>query len=196
MYYRLQSINRIIISVGHGGLAGEDYDSGATFEGHTENAEAKQIAALLATKLTRNGLTAILLPDYGLAKTIAFINAQYDAHTDWAFEIHKDSSNNFSALTMKKRAGIYYHPTSQDSKAIAESMVIAFKNNGANQTSWARPDTESNHYRLGWIRQPKMLSHLIECGFMQDDLSDASDEFYATIIAKAICNCLQKNYLP
>ncbi len=195
MFTRLDSVNRIILSVGHGGLAGESYDSGATFGSYTENTEAKQIATLLASKLSRNGLTTVLLPDYGLAKTIAFVNAQYDAHADWAFEIHKDSTDNFKKTTMAKRAGIYYHPTSTDSKAIADAMVKVFKDNGANKTSWSRPDTDSNHGRLGWIRQPKMLSHLIECGFMEDDLSNATDDFYATIIAKAICTSLGKVYV-
>jgi len=31
---------------------------------------------------------------------------------------------------------------------------------------------------------------------MQDDLSTASDDFYATIIANAICTCKGKIYIP
>jgi N-acetylmuramoyl-L-alanine amidase len=195
MLTRLESVNRIILSVGHGGLVGESYDPGATQGSFTENVEAKQIATLLASKLTKNGLTVVLVPDYGLSKTIAYINAQYDANTDWAFEIHKDSVNKFAKSSMAKRTGVYYHPTSVESKAISNNMAATFKANGANKTSWSRPDTDSNHGKLAWIRQPKMLSHILECGFMQDDLSTASDDFYASIIAKAICTCLDKTYI-
>jgi N-acetylmuramoyl-L-alanine amidase len=196
MFTRLDAVNRIILSVGHGGLSGESYDPGATAGSFTENTEAKQITLLLASKLTKNGLTVVLVPDYGLTKTIQYINARYDAHTDWAFEIHKDSIGKFVKASMAMRAGVYYHTTSLESQAIADKMAEVFKANGANKTSWSRPDTASNHGRLAWIRQPKMLSHLLECGFMQDDLSTASDDFYATIIAKAICTCLGKTYQP
>lgn len=195
MFTRLNSVNRIILSVGHGGLSGESYDPGATLGSFKENVEAKQIATLLASKLTKNGLTVVLVPDYGLSKTIQYINAQYDAHTDWAFEIHKDSVGKFVKTSMAKRAGIYYHPTSLQSKSIANKMAEVFKAKGANKTSWSRPDTDSNHGKLGWIRQPKMLAHLLECGFMQDDLSTASDDFYASIIANAICSCLDRTYI-
>ncbi len=196
MFTRLESVNRIILSVGHGGLASESYDPGAKLGSFTENVEAKQISTLLASKLTKNGLSVVLVPDYGLSKTMQYINAQYDANTDWALEIHKDSVGKFVKSSMAKRAGVYYHPTSFESKAISNKMAEVFKANGANKTSWSRPDTDSNHGTLGWIRKPKMLSHILECGFMQDDLSAASDDFYAGIIANAICTCLEKTYIP
>jgi|GEM_PF-2435130 len=196
MFTRLESVNRIILSVGHGGLADEKFDPGATFGSFTENTESKQIATLLASKLTRNGLTTVLLPDSGLGKTIAHINAQYDANTDWALEVLKDSVDKFVKTGMAKRTGAYFHPASQDSKAISDKMAEVFKANGVNKTSWSRPDTVSNHKQLAFIRQPKMLSHILECSFMQDDLSTASDDFYATIIANAICTCIGKTYIP
>jgi len=193
MFSRLEPVNRIILSPGHGGLQGENFDPGATYEANTENGEAKQIINKLVPKLTNRGLVVVVIPDYGLSKTVAYINAQYESFTDWAFEIHKDSVAAFDDRRMRRRAGIYYHPLSSESKEIAEQMVGVYKRRGAHKTSWSRPDTDSRHKRLGWIRQTKMLSHLIECGFMQDDLGDASDEFYASIIAEGILSCLDKN---
>lgn len=189
MFTRLESVNRIILSAGHGGLAGETYDPGAVSGSSKENIEVKQIIKRLVPRLSAYGLVVVVTPDYGLARTITYLNAQYDAVTDWALEIHKDSAETLST-SMKKRAGIYYHPTARESKDISDEMVKIFKSSGANPSSWSRPDTASNHRQLAWIRRPKMLSHLIECGFMQDDLSDAADDFYAEVIAKAIAHCL------
>ena len=75
-------------------------------------------------------------------------------------------------------------------------MVTYMKNNGAGKSSWSRPDTDSNHRTLGWIRQPKMLSHIIEAGFIQDDNSVASCDLYAKLIAGAICTALDKVFIP
>jgi hypothetical protein len=101
MFTRLESVNRILLSAGHGGLAGESYDPGATFQGYKEINEVKQIISRLVPKLTFWGLVS--------SKTISYINAQYDAATDWGLEIHKDSAENFS-IGMKRRMGVYYHP--------------------------------------------------------------------------------------
>lgn len=195
MYDRIESVNRIILSIGHGGLTGEDYDPGAinskTHE--VENIEAKQIVMKLAQYLTNAGLAVLILPDFGLQKTITYVNAMGDAHTDWAFEIHKDSTNAYTD-SMKRRMGIYYHPSSTGSKEIAEVMIAEMKRNGASESSWARVDTDSNHTSLGWIRKPKMLSHLIEAGFMQDKNDNESDTFYAGTIGAAICAILKASH--
>ena len=191
MFTRLESVNRILLSAGHGGLAGEDYDSGATFQGYSENVEVKQIIARLLPKLTSNGIVVVAIPDYGLSRTISYINGQYDASTDWGLEIHKDSAESFS-IGMKQRMGVYYHPTSFESREIANNMVEKFIRYGANEFSWSRPDTDSNHGTLGWIRKPKMLTHLIECGFMEDNLDNNADEFYASAIAYVILSCLER----
>jgi len=189
----LKRINRIILSAGHGGLAGEEFDPGATANGSTENQECRQIVNRLALKLTELKLVVVVLPDYGLKKTIQVLNKQFSATTDWAIEIHKDSNANFSKQTMAKRAGIYYHPSKHESKTVAERMAGYFKLYGANRNSWSRPDNYSNFKSLAWIRQPRMLSHLVECGFMQDELDDYVDEFYASMIAYAIKKCLGSN---
>lgn len=189
MYERLESINRIILSIGHGGMKDENkFDSGAVNEmtNEKENTEASQIALKVAGYLRDAGLIVLLMPDFSLGRTIEIINSKGDSDTDWAFEIHKDSSTSFSTAKMGRRMGIYYHPTSKESKEIAEDMIAHLRLEGAHSTSWARPDTASNHGSLAWLRKPKMLSHLIEAGFIQDNNNEVSDNFYATVIAKTI----------
>lgn len=192
---RLESINRIILQAGHGGLQGENYDPGAVDPktGARENIEVKQIITRLSHKLTQNGLTVVVTPDFGLKRAVEFINANYDSNTDWAFEIHKDSAANFNDK-MIKRMGVYYHPDSYGSKDIAEVLVDGFKRSGANPTSWARSDTDSNHGSLGWIRRTKMLAHLVEAGFIEDRTDDIADEFFAEAISKSICFALEINF--
>jgi N-acetylmuramoyl-L-alanine amidase len=97
---------------------------------------------------------------------------------------------------MTQQIGIYYHPTSNGSKNIAEEMKKYMKENGAGSGSWIRSDEESNNGRLGWIRELKMLSHIIEAGFMEDDTSESSNDFYAKLIAGAICMALDKVFVP
>ena len=196
MFERLESINRVILSIGHGGINGEEYDPGAinAKTKEKENIEAKQITIKLSQYLVNAGITVLVVPDFSLKRTIAYINAVGDAHTDWAFEIHKDSTDKYDDAKMKHRVGVYYHPTSSESMPIAEEMVEIMKKNGAHKTAWARVDSASNHGTgLGWIRKPKMLSHLIEAGFIQDNNNDNSDTFYAELIGKAICSLLNIN---
>lgn len=195
---RLESINRIILSVGHGGLEGEKYDPGAInlITKEKENIIAKSITDKLTSYLTKNGLAVLLLPDFGLSRTINYVNSIGDKDTDWAIEIHKDSALAYNPVTMNMRIGIYYHPISGGSKDIAEEMVSYMMKNGSDHTSWSRPDTDSRHKRLGWIREPKMLSHIIEAGFIQDDNSKNSNDLYARLIAGAICNSLEKQFIP
>ena len=192
MNQRLEHVNRIILSVGHGGLAGENYDPGAVnpITNEKENIVAKQIVVNVASYLISNGLPVLILPDYGLSKTVTYVNSVGDAHTDWAFEIHKDSFGNYNPDTMKRRMGIYFHPTSQGSKEIAEGFVKIWKDTGAHSTSWTRPDTSSNHGSLAWIRKTNMLAHLIEAGFIQDSNEESDNDFYSRLIANAICDAM------
>ncbi|MDP4277429.1 MAG: N-acetylmuramoyl-L-alanine amidase [Bacteroidota bacterium] len=193
---RLAKINRIILSIGHGGIGGEKSDPGAidAKTGAKENEVAKCIVTRLAGHLTANGFTVLMIPDYSLSRSISLVNEIGKATTDWALELHKDANANFKPLSQTNMMGIYYHPPSRGSKEIAGEMVAFMIAAGANTRSWSRPDTESNHGSLGWIRHPKMLSHIVEAGFIQDTNTDADNEKYAVFIAKAICGMFGKTY--
>lgn len=185
----LTNITQVILQAGHG-----QGDPGSTYSGATENVENNQIIARLARILRFCGVDTIVNPDLNLANAIAYVNQNYTLGSQWCIEIHKDSADGIDPATLKDRVGVYYYGGDPNSQSIAEQMIQVIKNNGANALSWARPDTAGRFGRLGWIRDTKPLSHLIECGFIQDDVSDTGDEKYAKWAAQAICEALGKPF--
>lgn len=191
MIPRLKSIKRILLSIGHKATS-PNRDPGAvnSITNETENSECTAIAKIVSDILTKNNIKNILLPDETLTNTINRINGLSNKDSDWCIELHKDSFHKYNPKTMSKRMGVYYHPTSANSELIAVQMKKIFIDCGADSTSWARPDTMSNHGGLSFIRRTKPLAHLIEAGFIQDNNDDASDQFYAKTIATAIIKLL------
>lgn len=179
---RLKRINRIILSVGHG-----DGDTGAVFGQRTENAECREIVALIAQHLIKAGVSVWVVPDLSLERTIQLINSTGNRESDWAIEIHKDSSDAYNR-EMHRRMGVYAHPDAAGSFGIADRLKKEFIDMGANpHTSWSRIDTDSPRKSLAFIRRPKMLSHIIEAGFIQ---GEPEPEYYADVIAEAIFRVL------
>lgn len=187
---KLKQIKRIIISIGHGGLKGEKYDSGAVANGITENEQCRKIAGYLTTELTKSGFAVLLLPDWGLQKSINYVNAVGNTYKDWAIELHKDSSENFSKERMSRRCGLYFYPHSAGSAAVAKFVAAGLIEAGAHATTWTRPDTDSPRKRLGFIRNIKMMSHIVELGFIEDINDDNECRWYAMALAKSIGNVL------
>ena len=191
MFERLKNVKRIILSIGHGGKKGERFDSGATANGITENDQCTILTNKLQALLVAAKVPVLVIPDFGLTKTVKYMNNVGNAYSDWAFEIHKDSAT-YNPATMHRRMGIYAHPESTQAMRIAQSMVASFQRSGANATSWARVDSDSNHGSLWFIRKPKMLSMIIEAGFIEGDCSDAENNFLAQTICEAILHELSK----
>jgi len=185
----LTGIQKIVLQAGHGGG-----DPGATGNSSTENVETNQIVARLARILRFNNLNVVIDPDLSLANAVSYVNRNYKFGQDWLLEIHKDSAAADPNL-LRNRMGIYYYGGDIDSQNIAQSMIQIMESNGASPASWANPDTVSRFGRLGWIRDTIPLAHLIECGFMQDDIGDVADEKYAKWVAQAICGVLEKPFL-
>ena len=187
---RLKSIKRIILSVGHGGLTGEDHDSGAEVKGFNENDQCRMIAGYLCAELTKSGFAVLVIPDWGLQKSINYINSVGNTSNDWAIEIHRDSADNFNPKTMARRCGVYFLYETAGSAVVAKSIANCLITEGAHTSSWARADTESPRKRLAFIRQPKMLSHIIELGFIQDNNTEAECKWYAVALAKSLVKVL------
>lgn len=186
----LTSVRRVVLQAGHG-----QGDPGAVANGTTENSENNQIVSRVARMLRFNKIETVIDPDLGLVNAINYVNQNHKLGQDWCLEIHKDSATGVDSAALENRLGVYYYAGDSDSQAIATQMSQIFKKNGANNLSCARPDTVARFGRLGWIRDTIPLAHLIECGFIQADTGDASDERYAKWVAQAICDALGKTFM-
>jgi len=183
IHERLRRIKRVILSIGH-----DPKSQGAeNRKGEKENTLCTNIALLIAEHLRANGLVVWLLPDFSLPDTIQYVNTQGNALTDIAFEIHKDSCGSaYNDQNMNRRCGLYFETNSAGAKIIAETMIGSMEYSGAHETSWVRPDTESNHKRLGFCSRTKMLAMIAELGFIEGNNDKDECEWYAWTFAKSV----------
>jgi N-acetylmuramoyl-L-alanine amidase len=184
----LQNVKKIVLQAGHGGR-----DPGAVANNTTESIENNQIIVRISRLLSLNGVDHDVTPDLPFLESINYINRTYRASEIWAIEIHKDSSGG-NPDSLRNRLGVYYFGGDSDSAAIANQIRNVAVANGASNSSWFRPDTVSRFGRLGWLRDVTAVSHLIECGFLQDDNSDAADEKYARWVARGLTEALDKSF--
>jgi N-acetylmuramoyl-L-alanine amidase len=183
----LKKVKRVIISIGH-----DKTRVGAMNKrGEKENTLATDIAVKVAQYLRANGLVVWLMPDYTLADTIKYLNIQGNAYTDMALEIHKDSSDKYNEANMRRRCGLYFAAENAGAKTIASAMVNTMIKEGAHVTSWVRPDTDSNHGRLGFCAKTKMLAMIAEMGFIEGSNAPDENEWYAWALAKSILQVLE-----
>lgn len=181
----LQRVATVILSAGHGGG-----DPGAVNGEHREADQAKLIVGWMADLLRLWHVPTIVVPhDLGLSAGIAWVNNRFGYGTTWALEIHRDSADGLAMGDASYRCGIYTG-ASASSRAVGAFMRTAMIKHGAHWKSWCRPDTESRHHRLAWIRQPKPLSHLLELGFMEGDKSNGHLRRLAEIAAKAVAEAV------
>ena len=155
----------IILAAGHGGS-----DTGAVSPDgrHNERDQAVTIVNHAAEVLAMDySIDAVIAPhDQDTHETIAWLNARYPWGSAWAFEIHRDWVASIKEPAASLRCGVY-HGSSDWSVMLAVRLVSEFKANGADPSSWTRDQRESRFSRLGWIAQPKCLSHLVELGLVQ-----------------------------
>lgn len=184
---RLKKIKRVILSIGHDPKA----QGAANERGEKENPLCQIIAHHAASYLRANGLVVWLLPDFTLYDTIKYLNVQGNAFMDMAIEIHKDACGKiYNDQNMKRRCGLYFAAYSAGAKTIASTMVNAMEQEGAHETSWVRPDSESNHERLGFCAKTKMLALIAELGFIEGNNDPDECEWYAWALAKSILTVL------
>jgi len=183
-FVALQPVNRVILAAGHGGK-----DTGACFGEYTEREEAieivNRVAALLVKQLPSD---AVVIAPHKLDthETIPWlVEHGYTWGNAWALELHRDSASGLAEDIASLRCGVYHGP-SKASAAIGQCMAGVMRSMGAHSSTWARPDTESRFTRLGWIRQPSALSHLLELGFMEGRHDSPHLDHLARIAAAAI----------
>jgi N-acetylmuramoyl-L-alanine amidase len=172
----------ILLAAGHGGK-----DTGALSPaGHTERDQAIAIVDIMADKLRAAGRTVIVAPhQLDTHETIPWLNERYQYGDVWALEIHRDSADTIQEPAASLRCGIY-HGSSPLSRTVAGYWRQSVIQHGAHASSWERDQKTSRHGRLGWIAQPKALSHLLELGFMQGNNSPEHIYTLAGMAARAV----------
>lgn len=184
----LKPVNKIVLSAGHG--AG---DPGAVNGQHKEADQTVYMVDRCAEYLRSYGIQVDVVPhSLGLKGGIDWVNARYRWNDCWAIELHRDSANVPDWNDASTRLGVYGFAgdngkdTNNQSMKIAEALRDEFKKLGANNKTWARNDTHARTKRLGWIRDPKPLSHLFELAFMQGDNHQGHLLWLAEITAKSL----------
>lgn len=186
---KLNNIKRVVLQAGHG--AG---DPGAVWNGAIENTEVNEIIKRLEPILKDKGVDVVVTPDLGFIDGINYVNRYYNQSSDWVLEIHKDSAPSMVGRDVK-RMGVYHYGGNTWSRDVGEVFKNTWKSEDSqNQyNAWNRPDTVANHGRLGWLRDTKAPSHLIESGFVQGFTGNESYDYYAKMIAKPILELLDKD---
>jgi peptidoglycan hydrolase-like protein with peptidoglycan-binding domain len=178
---QLQEPTTIVLAAGHGAS-----DTGAEFGQFKERDEAIVIVDRMAADLRARGVTVEIAPhEEDTPASIRFVNERFGFGDAWVLEIHRDSASGLDPDDASLRCGIYYG-TSEGSRQVGEFMRGAYIRHGAHSKSWARADTESRHKSLGWIRQTRPTSHLLELGFMEGRNDDAHLDHLAKIGAAAV----------
>lgn len=177
-----------IIAAGHGAS-----DSGAVSQHGNERDQCIEIVdeiqqILLAEK------TPVIVPPHedDTGETIAWINryiGQNHPSNYRAFEIHRDWGN-VSGDDAKYRCGVIYGD-SQTSKRMGEAMHAAMMAAGAGANTYLRKHTDTRHKTgIGFIKQPRCFSFILEVGFVQAQWSADLKKKLAQIAAAAIKTAL------
>lgn len=158
----LQDPTVIVLAAGHGGA-----DPGVTHGLHKERDQAIIITDRAAALLRQRDVEVEIAPHGDdLVQSIQWVNTNFGFGDAWVLELHRDSADGLDTEDASRRCGIYYG-TSERSRDVGEFVRRSFLLHGAHRNSWARSDTASRHGRLGWVRQTRPASHLLELGSIQ-----------------------------
>lgn len=147
----------IFIAAGHGGT-----DSGAVGQGTTEREETIKITNIAFSLLQADGRFSVFLVPHslGLVETINWINARTaNADSGYSLEIHKNCCNASGTET-------WFPAPSAVSTALARKFQAAFAAYVGTPNRGAKSDSTNRFGRLGFCRDVKTRSNLIEAGFI------------------------------
>lgn len=177
----LQDPTIIVLAGGHG--AG---DPGACNGPHKERDQAIYLVDTMAEDLRNRGVEVEIAPhEHDTHDSIPWVNSRFSFGDAWVIEVHRDSASGLDPEDASCRCGVYSGP-SESARAVGQFLRRAFVAKGAHANSWARPDTDSHHGRLGWIRQTRPAAHLLELGFMEGRNTDAHLDWLAHLGAAAL----------
>lgn len=147
----------VFIAAGHGGT-----DVGAVGNGTNERDECIRIVNLVVAKLHADGrLNVYLVPhSLGLRDSISWVNARTsNADSGYSIEIHKNCCNASGTET-------WYPAPSSVSKSLAGIFQSAMAAYVGTPNRGIKSDSTNRHGQLGWCRDVKTRSNLIEAGFI------------------------------
>jgi len=170
---------KIFVNAGH-----SFSDPGAISNGVKEAEEIMKIRDLLIPLLKKNFEVLTVPDDLGLVESIKRVNEYMPELDDGlAFSIHLNAGGGSGAE-------IYYYDGSLKSKKYAKTIIDEYCREMTMTNRGAKPDTSVVHKRLGWIRDVKAWSFLIEVGFIDNtaDMKIISNHGrVADAINQAIC---------
>jgi N-acetylmuramoyl-L-alanine amidase len=186
----------LILSIGHGGQPPREvYDTGAIVGKSIEHIECVTIVAEIAKRLATEGVGVMIAPDNRLPATVNYINAftrQLPEVNIFAVEIHRDAIPPpiiYQPSTMSRRMGVIYSEFSKQSERKANLITENFKKLDAHATSWSRSDANRNG--LAFVRDTRCEAFIVECGFLNENLTNEDLHFYANTVAQSLIDVLK-----
>ncbi|MFA4941887.1 MAG: N-acetylmuramoyl-L-alanine amidase [Patescibacteria group bacterium] len=170
----------IILDAGH-----SLNDPGAVANNTTESQEAIKIRDKLIPLLENDFEVAMVPDDLNLIKSIEWVNNRYKNLDDGlALAIHLNAGGGYGAETL-------YFEGEEKSRKIAQTIIDKYCSLTRFRNRGAKPDTDTRHKRLGWIRDIKPWSCLIECCFVdnEEEVKKFQEEYneIAWALYSAIC---------
>lgn len=174
-------MDKIFVNAGH-----YKEDSGGIKNGIKESELAMQIRDRLKLKLNKTDFEVLYIPDdLDLRHSIDFVN-ETCSENDLAISIHL----NFNKNKNIKGVEVYYSENCDLARVFAKhiSELTSMVNRGE------RHDSESFVGSLGWLRQPKCRTVLIEAGYMSncDDFERLRMPHVQELIADGIINAIME----
>lgn len=158
----------IILDAGH-----SITEPGAVANNTTEAKEAIKIRDMLIPLLKQN-FEVIVVPDnLNLIQSINWVNSKCPNLDDGlALAIHLNASGGHGAETL-------YYAGEEKSRKIAQTIIDKYCSLTRFRNRGAKPDSSTRHGRLGWIRDIKPWSCLIECCFIDtpEDINKLQEEY-------------------
>lgn len=170
----------IILDAGH-----SIKDSGASVNNTTEAKEAIKIRDMLVPLLKQNFEVIIVPDDLNLVQSINWVNSRCPNIDDgFALAIHFNAGRGYGAET-------FYYTGDEESRKIAQIIIDKYCNITRFRNRGAKPDRDTRFGKLGWIRDIRPWSCLIECCFIdnQEEISKLQEEYseIAWALYSAIC---------
>lgn len=163
--------------------AGHSYtEPGAVTEYGKESEINMKIRDALVPELEGQGFTVEQVPDdLDYKESYAWVNERSSNINDGlALDIHCNKGG-------KSGAEAYYYAGSSASREIAKSLVDVYSKELGIENGGPKPDTQSWHGELAWIRKTNPWAVLIECGYMDSDEDMVMIVGHYAEVARAIC---------